>query len=214
MSFLNSKDEVLRLTRPRRRFRSERYQGKRPQPQAGSPSPPSCSLERELYLLDRQFPLCGGDGRFQQAAPLVLVGKMSSADLAAQLDKDKAHKALPSGPAPSAGPDGKDRLIRGLRRGRDWRIGDGKAFQWGVAAVEGKGGILSVLPAAVILLTIRAYPMLATIYRSFTTGTACTGAIGSAEELCQHLHQQPLLTLLRNNLLLLLSVPLQVVIGT
>jgi ABC-type sugar transport system permease subunit len=73
---------------------------------------------------------------------------------------------------------------------------------------------LSILPAILILLSVKAYPIFATIYRSFTNwnGLYQNDFIGLSNY--KELFSSGLFwTLFQNNLVLLLSVPLQVVLG-
>ena len=73
---------------------------------------------------------------------------------------------------------------------------------------------LSLLPVLVILLFVKAYPILATIYRSFTNwdGLYKNDFVGLANYK-EFFGSGLFMTLFKNNLVLLLSVPLQVVIG-
>src|SRR5512136_241584 len=75
-------------------------------------------------------------------------------------------------------------------------------------------GILSILPAVVLLLFMRLYPMAAAIYRSFTNwdGLYRSDWIGLANYV-QIFTNSPFWKLLRNSLVLLTTVPLQVMIG-
>jgi ABC-type sugar transport system permease subunit len=74
--------------------------------------------------------------------------------------------------------------------------------------------ILSILPVVIILLLIRAYPMVSAVYRSFTNwdGMYKNDWVGLANY-TQIFTNSPFWTLLQNNLVLLISVPLQVIIG-
>lgn len=74
--------------------------------------------------------------------------------------------------------------------------------------------ILSILPVVIVLLLVRAYPMGAAIYRSFTNwdGMYKQDWVGLSNYI-QIFTNSPFWTLLGNNLILLISVPLQVVIG-
>ena len=73
---------------------------------------------------------------------------------------------------------------------------------------------LSLLPVLVILLFVKAYPILATIYRSFTNwdGLYKNDFVGLANYK-EFFGSGLFMTLFKNNLVLLLSVPLQVIIG-
>lgn len=73
---------------------------------------------------------------------------------------------------------------------------------------------LTILPVIVILLAVKAYPILATIYRSFTNwnGLYQNDFVGLANYK-EFFGSGLFMTLFKNNLVLLLSVPLQVVIG-
>jgi len=75
-------------------------------------------------------------------------------------------------------------------------------------------GILSILPVLVLLAFMRFYPMLAAIYRSFTNwdGLYRSDWIGLANYV-QIMVNSPFWKLLRNSLVLLTTVPLQVMIG-
>jgi len=75
-------------------------------------------------------------------------------------------------------------------------------------------GILSILPVLVVLLFMRLYPMAAAIYRSFTNwdGLYRSDWIGLANYV-QIFTNSPIWKLLRNSLVLLTTVPLQVMIG-
>lgn len=74
--------------------------------------------------------------------------------------------------------------------------------------------ILSILPVIIILLAVKAYPILATIYRSFTNwdGLYKSDFVGLANYK-EFFGSGMFMQLFKNNLVLLLSVPLQVVIG-
>jgi multiple sugar transport system permease protein len=88
------------------------------------------------------------------------------------------------------------------------------------ARVLGRGriklseGLLSVLPAIVVLIFIRFYPMVAAIYRSFTNwnGLYRSDWIGLANYV-EVFTNSPFWKLLRNSLVLLTTVPLQLMIG-
>jgi multiple sugar transport system permease protein len=75
-------------------------------------------------------------------------------------------------------------------------------------------GLLSILPVAVVLIFIRFYPMLAAIYRSFTNwnGLYRSDWIGLANYI-EIFTNSPFWKLLRNSLVLLTAVPLQLMIG-
>ena len=75
-------------------------------------------------------------------------------------------------------------------------------------------GILSILPVLVLLVFMRFYPMLAAIYRSFTNwdGLYRSDWIGLTNYV-QIFVNSPFWKLLRNSLVLLTTVPLQVMIG-
>ena len=75
-------------------------------------------------------------------------------------------------------------------------------------------GILSILPVIIILSIMRLYPMGAAIYRSFTNwnGLYRNDWIG-LENYVVIFTNSPFWTLLRNSVVLLMSVPLQVFIG-
>ena len=74
--------------------------------------------------------------------------------------------------------------------------------------------ILSILPAVVVLATMRLYPILAALYRSFTNwnGLYRNDWVG-LKNYVEIFTNSPFWTLLRNSLVLLTSVPLQVLIG-
>src|SRR3989304_2202724 len=75
-------------------------------------------------------------------------------------------------------------------------------------------GWLSILPVIFILLFIRFYPMVMAIYRSFTNwdGMLRNDWVG-LKNYIQVFTDSPSWMLLRNSLVLLLSVPLQVMLG-
>ena len=75
-------------------------------------------------------------------------------------------------------------------------------------------GFLSILPVIIILIFIRFYPMVMAIYRSFTNwdGMYRNDWVG-LKNYIQIFTDSPFWMLLRNSLVLLLSVPLQVMIG-
>lgn len=73
---------------------------------------------------------------------------------------------------------------------------------------------MSILPVFIILLFIRFYPMVMAIYRSFTNwnGLYRSDWIG-LENYIQIFTNSPFWKLLRNSLVLLLTVPLQLILG-
>jgi multiple sugar transport system permease protein len=75
-------------------------------------------------------------------------------------------------------------------------------------------GILSIIPVLIILSFIRFYPMVSAIYRSFTNwdGLYKSDWVG-LKNYIDIFTNSPFWILLRNNMVLLISVPLQVVIG-
>lgn len=75
-------------------------------------------------------------------------------------------------------------------------------------------GMLSVLPVIIILIFIRFYPMIMAIYRSFTNwnGLYRSDWIGLANYI-EIFTNSPFWKLLRNSMVLLLTVPLQLMIG-
>jgi ABC-type sugar transport system permease subunit len=75
-------------------------------------------------------------------------------------------------------------------------------------------GLLSIIPVIIILLFIRLYPMIMAIYRSFTNwdGLFRSDWIG-LENYIEIFTNSPFWTLLRNSMILLLTVPLQLMIG-
>lgn len=75
-------------------------------------------------------------------------------------------------------------------------------------------GVLSVVPTLVILLFIRFYPIAEAIYRSFTNwdGLYRNDWVGMKNYVDIFINS-PFWTLLRNNFVLLISVPLQIVLG-
>ncbi len=75
-------------------------------------------------------------------------------------------------------------------------------------------GILSIIPVILIIGFIRLYPMAAAIYRSFTNwnGLYQNDWVG-IQNYIDIFTNSPFWTLLRNSLVLLLSVPLQIVLG-
>jgi multiple sugar transport system permease protein len=74
--------------------------------------------------------------------------------------------------------------------------------------------ILSILPALAVLAIMRLYPILAAIYRSFTNwnGLYRNDWVG-LKNYVEIFTNSPFWTLLRNSLVLLTSVPLQVLVG-
>ena len=75
-------------------------------------------------------------------------------------------------------------------------------------------GILSILPVIIILLIMRLYPILAAIYRSFTNwnGLYRNDWVG-LKNYVDIFTNSPFWTLLRNSMVMLISVPLQILIG-
>jgi raffinose/stachyose/melibiose transport system permease protein len=75
-------------------------------------------------------------------------------------------------------------------------------------------GVLSVLPVIIILIFIRFYPIVMAIYRSFTNwnGLYRSDWIG-LRNYVEIFTNSPFWTLLRNSMVLLLTVPLQLIIG-
>ncbi len=75
-------------------------------------------------------------------------------------------------------------------------------------------GVLSVVPTIVILLFMRFYPIAEAIYRSFTNwnGLYRNDWVG-LKNYVDIFTNSPFWTLLRNNFVLLISVPLQILIG-
>lgn len=75
-------------------------------------------------------------------------------------------------------------------------------------------GILSVIPVLFIMIFIRFYPILAAIYRSFTDwdGLYRNNWVG-LKNYIDIFTNSPFWTLLRNNAVLLISVPLQIILG-
>jgi multiple sugar transport system permease protein len=75
-------------------------------------------------------------------------------------------------------------------------------------------GVLSILPALVILIFMRFYPMAAAVYRSFTNwdGLYRSDWVG-LHNYIQIFTNSPFWKLLRNSLVLLTTVPLQLIIG-
>src|SRR3990172_2390040 len=71
-------------------------------------------------------------------------------------------------------------------------------------------GALSILPVIIILIFIRFYPMISAIYRSFTNwnGLFRSDWIG-LDNYIEIFTNSPFWTLLRNSLVLLMSVPFQ-----
>jgi multiple sugar transport system permease protein len=87
-------------------------------------------------------------------------------------------------------------------------------FGSSVRATKALQGIYSILPVMIVLLFMRLYPMLAAIYRSFTNwnGLYRNDWVGLKNYVDIFINS-PFWTLLRNSLVLLTSVPLQVFIG-
>ncbi len=75
-------------------------------------------------------------------------------------------------------------------------------------------GILSILPVLLVLGVMRLYPILAAIYRSFTNwnGLYRNDWVG-LENYVEIFTNSPFWTLLRNSMVLLISVPLQIFFG-
>ena len=75
-------------------------------------------------------------------------------------------------------------------------------------------GVLSIIPVIVILIFVRFYPMVMAIYRSFTNwnGLYRSDWIG-LHNYIEIFTNSPFWKLFRNSLVLLLSVPLQVILG-
>lgn len=75
-------------------------------------------------------------------------------------------------------------------------------------------GILSIIPVLFILLFTRLYPMAASIYRSFTNwnGLYRNDWVG-LQNYIDIFTNSPFWTLLRNSMVLLISVPLQIALG-
>jgi ABC-type sugar transport system permease subunit len=75
-------------------------------------------------------------------------------------------------------------------------------------------GALSILPVLIVLIFMRFYPMVAAIYRSFTNwnGLYRSDWVGLYNYV-EIFTNSPFWTLFRNSLVLLLSVPLQLMIG-
>src|SRR5512132_4197809 len=84
----------------------------------------------------------------------------------------------------------------------------------GFRRVKAAQGILSVVPTLLILAFIRFYPIVEAIYRSFTNwnGLYRNDWVG-IKNYIDIFTNSPFWTLLRNNFVLLISVPLQIVIG-
>lgn len=80
--------------------------------------------------------------------------------------------------------------------------------------VKATQGILSILPVLLILLFMRLYPIAAAVYRSFTNwnGLYRNDWIG-LKNYVDIFTNSPFWTLLRNSMVLLISVPLQILIG-
>jgi len=75
-------------------------------------------------------------------------------------------------------------------------------------------GVLSIIPVLIVLLFMRLYPISAAIYRSFTNwnGLYRNDWVG-LQNYVEIFTNSPFWTLLRNSLVLLLSVPFQIFIG-
>jgi len=75
-------------------------------------------------------------------------------------------------------------------------------------------GVLSILPVMIILIFIRFYPMIMAVYRSFTNwnGLYRSDWIGLTNYI-QIFTNSPFWKLLRNSMVLLLAVPLQLIFG-
>ena len=84
----------------------------------------------------------------------------------------------------------------------------------GFPKVKASEGILAVLPVIGILILIRLYPMVMAVYRGFTNwdGLYRSDWIG-LENYIRIFTNSPFWLLLRNSLVLLLTVPLQLMIG-
>lgn len=84
----------------------------------------------------------------------------------------------------------------------------------GVARRKRKQGVLSILPVLIILVIMRLYPVLTAIYRSFTNwnGLYRNDWVGLRNYI-DIFTNSPFWMLLRNSLVLLTSVPLQVLLG-
>jgi multiple sugar transport system permease protein len=84
----------------------------------------------------------------------------------------------------------------------------------GLRRIKISEGVLSILPVIAILIVIRFYPMIMAIYRSFTNwnGLYRSDWIG-LHNYVEIFTNSPFWTLLRNSMVLLLSVPLQLMIG-
>lgn len=77
-----------------------------------------------------------------------------------------------------------------------------------------RNGLFSIIPVILILLVIRVYPTIAAVYRSFTNwdGLYRNDWVG-LKNYIDIFTNSPFWVLFRNNMVLLLSVPLQVFIG-
>ena len=84
----------------------------------------------------------------------------------------------------------------------------------GLRRIKISEGVLSIPPVIAILIVIRFYPMIMAIYRSFTNwnGLYRSDWIG-LHNYVEIFTNSPFWTLLRNSMVLLLSVPLQLMIG-
>jgi multiple sugar transport system permease protein len=89
-----------------------------------------------------------------------------------------------------------------------------KRFKVNLNKSKALQGLLSIIPVIILLLFIRLYPMVAAIYRSFTNwdGLYKNDWVG-LKNYIDIFTNSPFWTLLRNNMVLLISVPLQVIIG-
>jgi ABC-type sugar transport system permease subunit len=84
----------------------------------------------------------------------------------------------------------------------------------GLEKVKVREGVLSILPVIVILLFMRVYPMVAAIYRSFTNWNGLYRNDWVGLENYRAIFTDSLFwVLLRNSFVLLISVPLQVLLG-
>jgi ABC-type sugar transport system permease subunit len=89
-----------------------------------------------------------------------------------------------------------------------------KAKSTGLEKIKAREGILSILPVLFILLFMRIYPMVAAIYRSFTNWNGLFRNDWVGLENYRAIFTDSLFwTLLRNSFVLLISVPLQVLLG-
>jgi ABC-type sugar transport system permease subunit len=89
-----------------------------------------------------------------------------------------------------------------------------KAKSTGLERIKIREGVFSILPVVVILLFMRVYPMVAAIYRSFTNWNGLYRNDWVGLENYRAIFTDSLFwTLLRNSFVLLISVPLQVLLG-